>query len=97
MAENDVVVHEPDQSRYVLKRGEQVLGEAVYEPGPRGEFVFTHTEIDEELQERGLGSQLIRGALDHVRTSTSAKVVAKCPFVFKFIQTHDEYQDLTSR
>jgi len=97
MAENDVVAHEPDRSRYVLKRGERVIGETYYETGPRGEFVFTHTEIDEELQERGLGSQLIRGALDAVRTSTDARVVAKCPFVFKFIQTHAEYQDLTSR
>jgi predicted GNAT family acetyltransferase len=97
MAEQDVVVHEPDRSRYVLKRGERVIGETYYETGPRGELVFTHTEIDEELQEKGLGSQLVRGALDDVRASTDAKVVAKCPFTFKFIQTHDEYQDLTSR
>ncbi len=97
MAENDVVVHERDRSRYVLKRGDRVVGETYYEIGPRGELVFTHTEIDEELQERGLGSQLVRGALDDVRTSTDAKVVAKCPFVFKFIQTHTGYQDLTSR
>ncbi len=97
MAENDVVVHEADRSRYVLKRGERVIGETYYETAARGELVFTHTEIDEELQERGLGSQLIRGALDDVRTSTDAKVVAKCPFVYKFIQTHDAYQDLTNR
>ncbi len=97
MAENDVVVHEPDRSRYVLKRGDRIVGETYYETGPRGELVFTHTEIDEELQEGGLGSQLVRGALDDVRTSSDAKVVAKCPFVFKFIQTHPGYQDLTSR
>ncbi len=50
MAENDVVVHEPDRSRYVLKRGDRVVGETYYETGARGELVFTHTEIDEELQ-----------------------------------------------
>ncbi len=97
MAENDVVTHEPDRSRYVLKRGERVIGETYYETGARGELVFTHTEVDKELQEGGLGTKLVRGALDDVRTSTDAKVVAKCPFVFKFIQTHEDYQDLTSR
>jgi predicted GNAT family acetyltransferase len=97
MAESDVVVHDPEGSRYVLKRGDEELGEAVYERGPRGEFVFTHTEIDEEKQEKGLGSRLVRAALDDVRSSTDARVVAKCPFVFRFISEHDEYQDLTSR
>ena len=93
----DIVVHEPDRTRYVLKRGDQVIGSSYYETGPRGELVITHTEIDEELQEKGLGSKLARGMLDDIRTSTDAKVVAKCPFTFRFIQTHDEYQDLTSR
>ena len=97
MAENDVVVHEPENSRYVLKRGDQVLGATFYTPGPHGEIVFTHTEVDQDLQERGLGSQLIRGALDDVRTSTDARVVATCPFVRAFLRLHPEYQDLTKR
>jgi predicted GNAT family acetyltransferase len=97
MAESDVVVHEPARSRYVLRRGDDELGFAAYETGERGEIVFTHTEIDPERQEKGLGSQLVRGALDDVRANSTARVVAKCPFVFKYISTHEEYQDLTSR
>jgi predicted GNAT family acetyltransferase len=97
MAETDVVEHQPERSRYVLKRGDQVIGETYYEIGPRGELVFTHTEVDQELQEKGLGSKLIRAALDDARASTDARIVAKCPFVFKFISTHPEYQDLTER
>ena len=97
MAENDVVVHEPDRSRYVLKRGDRVLGGTYYTHGERGEIVFTHTEVDPELQERGLGTQLIRGALDDVRVSTDAKVVATCPFVRRFLRTHPDYRDLTER
>lgn len=97
MAENDVVVHEPEKSRYSLKRGDEVIGFSAYEMGKRGELVITHTEIDEELQERGLGSKLARGMLDDLRTSTDAKIVAKCPFTYKFIMTHPEYRDLTDR
>lgn len=97
MAETDVVVHEPEKSRYVLKRGDRVIGESTYETGARGELVILHTEIDQELQERGLGSILARGMLDDLRTATDAKIVAKCPFTFKFIATHPEYKDLTDR
>ena len=97
MAENDVVVHEPEQSRYVLKRGSKVIGASFYEMGNRGELVITHTEIDKELQEGGLGSLLARGMLDDLRTSTDAKIVAKCPFTFRYIATHPEYKDLTER
>ena len=97
MADSDLVVHDEAGSRYVLMRGDEELGEAAYEMGARGEIVFTHTEIDEEKQEKGLGSQLVRGALDDVRENSSARVVAKCPFVFRYISEHDEYQDLTSR
>jgi len=35
MAESDVVVHEPDRSRYVLKRGDRVIGETYYDMGAR--------------------------------------------------------------
>jgi predicted GNAT family acetyltransferase len=62
-----------------------------------GGIVFTHTEVDPELQERGLGSMLIRGALDAVRVSTSVRIGATCPFVRRFLKEHPEYQDLTTR
>ncbi len=97
MSEPDLVVHEPDRSRYELKRGDRVIGESYYEMWNRGELVVTHTEIDEELQEKGLGSMLARGMLDDLRTSTDAKIVATCPFTFKFIATHPGYKDLTER
>jgi predicted GNAT family acetyltransferase len=97
MAEGDVVVHDETGSRYVLMRGDEELGEAAYETGERGEIVFTHTEIDEEKQEKGLGSQLVRGALDDVAANSTARVVAKCPFVFRYISEHDEYKPLTQR
>lgn len=97
MAESDVVVHEPERSRYVLKRGDRIIGESYYDHGSRGEIIITHTEIDDSLKERGLGSILARGVLDDLRATTTARIVAKCPFTFRFIATHPEYKDLTER
>jgi uncharacterized protein len=93
----DAVVHDEAGSRFVLKRGDDELGFSEYVTREDGGIVFTHTEVDPELQERGLGSALVRGALDQLRSSTSVRIGATCPFVRRFLAEHPEYQDLTTR
>lgn len=95
--DSDRVEHDPDNSRYVLKRGEEVIGETVYLVREDGTIDFQHTEIDPERQEKGLGSKLVRAALDDVRSGSTARVAATCPFTRHFIETHPEYEDLRTR
>jgi predicted GNAT family acetyltransferase len=42
---------------------------------------------------RGVGSTLIRGALELVRAQ-GLKVVSKCPFVSAYLGKHPEFNDL---
>ena len=58
-----------------------------------GVITFIHTEVPPELGGKGIGSRLIKGALDQVRTS-GLKVIAECPFVKAYIEKHAEYADL---
>ena len=58
-----------------------------------GVITFFHTEVPPELGGKGIGSQLIQGALDQVRAE-GLKVVAQCPFVKAFIGKNPAYQDL---
>jgi uncharacterized protein len=58
-----------------------------------GIITFIHTEVPPELGGKGVGSKLIRGALDQVRAD-GLKVIAQCPFVKAFIEKHAEYADL---
>ena len=60
-------------------------------------IVFIHTEIDPSNRTKGLGSELVRGALNLVRAETDYRVVASCPFTAAFIESHPEYQDLLAR
>jgi Predicted acetyltransferase len=97
MADTDTVVHDRDGSRFVLVRAGQEIGETVYETREDGGIVFVHTEVDPELQERGLGSQLVKGALDQLRAETQVRIGATCPFVRRYLAEHPEYEDLTTR
>ena len=56
-------------------------------------IVFTHTVVPPEIEGRGVGSRLIRGALDAVR-DRGLRVVPQCPFVAAYIERHPEYRDL---
>ena len=82
----------PDRPRYELVEFDDVVGVADYrETGDR--LVFDHTEIARALRGTGRGSQLVRGALDSVRTEGKT-VVPQCWFVAEFIDHHPEYADL---
>lgn len=58
-----------------------------------GVVTFTHTEVPYALRERGIGSQLVKGALDAARAQ-GLKVMPRCSFVNAFLARHPEYQDL---
>jgi len=84
----------PEKNRYEIRDGDRVLGLAAYEV--RGETtVFTHTEVDPDAGEDGLGSTLVRAALDDVR-SKGGSVVPQCPFVRGWIERHEDYADLVA-
>lgn len=56
-------------------------------------ITFIHTEVPKELEGRGIGSKLVRGALEQVR-ARGLKVVPRCPFVKSYIERHPELNGL---
>lgn len=50
-------------------------------------LVFTQTEVDRSYEGKGVGSRLVREALDDVR-SRDLRVVPLCPFVKGWIDRH---------
>ena len=78
-------------SRYELEVDGQ-LAIAEYRLRP-GRISFTHTEVPDALEGRGIGKRLVKAALDDARAQ-GLKVVPICPFVKHYIDTHPEEQDL---
>jgi len=84
----------PEAERYEIRDGEQLLGHADYER--RGDTVlFTHTEVDQDSGRSGVGSTLVRAALDDVRAQ-GGSVVPLCSFVRSWIERHGDYADLVA-
>ena len=89
------VVDAPREQRYEARRGPQLLGFAAYRRTAEL-IVFTHTEIDPNVEGQGIGGTLVRAALEDVRRQQVA-VFPLCPFVREWMSRHPEYDDLDSR
>ena len=56
-------------------------------------IIFKHTEVPAELGGKGVGSRLVKGALDQVRAE-GLQAIAQCPFVQAWIGKNPAYADL---
>ncbi len=98
MPGDDVAVADrPERRRYELGLDGELVGFLTYRvDAGAGVITHRHTEIDPAYGGRGLGSQLVRFALDDARARGLA-VRPQCPFVGAFIDRHPEYADLLAR
>ena len=92
VAESVQIFDNPAEERYEAQVHGAVAGRAYYESAP-GRIVFLHTEVDPAYEGRGIGSLLAKDALDDAR-SKGLRVVARCPFIARYIREHPEYEDL---
>jgi len=83
----DQVVNNPEAYRFEVVSGAQI-SKLEYRLG-RSTIALVHTEVPEELQGQGIGSSLIKGALEHAREK-DLKVLPYCPFVAAYISRHEE-------
>jgi predicted GNAT family acetyltransferase len=88
---NNAVSNNPAHHRYEFAVNGHIA--ATYYQIADGVITFVHTEVPPELGGKGIGSILIKGALDQVRAA-GLKVIAQCPFVKAYIDKHPDYADL---
>ena len=88
------VINNRNQHRYEFAADGHVAT-TNYELGD-GVITFVHTEVPPELGGKGIGSKLVKGALDQVRAD-GFKVVAQCEFVKGYIDKHPEYGDILKK
>ena len=93
MPSDEVTVSDrPDRGRYELELDGELVGVLTYGLDG-GVITHRHTEIQPARGRRGLGSELVRFALDDAR-ARGLTVRPQCPFVGAFIDRHPQYRDL---
>lgn len=61
-----------------------------------GEIYLTHTEVPVALEGKGIGSQLIKKALEDIKAQ-GLRLVPLCPFVAGYIQKNPEWRTIVMR
>lgn len=82
----------PERHRFEIDLGDGTFAIAEYTLRP-GKIMFTHTEVPEAHEGKGIGTTLMRFALDAAR-ERGLKVIPICPFFAAYMQKHAEVQDL---
>jgi uncharacterized protein len=82
----------PTESRYELLIDDEVRGSISYR-AEQNTVTLVHTEVDSELEGRGLGSRLVHDALEDIR-ARGLSLFPVCPFVRSYLARHPEYMDL---
>lgn len=90
--ENVHIWDDTEDHRYRIEVDGHRAGMAVYHLRG-GKHFFVHTEVDDEFSGRGLGTQLVKYALDDV-SAKGGKLVPLCPLFAAYIKRHPEYDDL---
>ena len=83
----------PATSRFEMRSGDST---AFVEYGRAGDrIVLVHTQAPEALSGKGVGSKLVRRALDALQAE-GLKVVPRCDFVAAYIERHPEYRAMVA-
>lgn len=82
----------PADSRFEITVEGELAGYVDYRRDGQ-EYALPHTRVFTQFEGRGIGGQLIAGALSEI-SSRGGTVLPYCPFVPKVIRDNPEYLDL---
>lgn len=91
--ENHTLHINETKSQFEFQIGNQT---ALIEFAIEGDKIYlTHTEVPESLSGKGIGSELVRQTLLHVKKQ-NLTVMPLCSFVAQYIDNHPEWHSLLS-
>ena len=79
--------------RLYVEEDNNSVAEMVYHFIDKSTFVITHTEVDESLEGKGIGRQLLDAAVEYARKN-SLIIEATCTFAKKVLDRSPEFADV---
>lgn len=84
-----------DKGRFYIEENGKQLALMTYRKSGAGKITIDHTEVDDSLQGKGIGKDLVETGVKFAREN-NLKIVASCPFAKKVIDETPEFQDVLS-
>jgi predicted GNAT family acetyltransferase len=87
-----VITDAPSRERYEAHLDGELAGVLEYKVA-RGRIALIHTEVLPVHEGRGVGSALVRFALDDARRR-ELRVIPTCPYVQNYLKRHPQAEDV---
>jgi predicted GNAT family acetyltransferase len=90
-----LIQHKEGQNRSVffIEDDGDVVAEIVYAKGGDGLIIIEHTEVDERLQGKNIGFELVHKTVDYAR-SHGLKISPVCPFAKAVFDKKPDFRDV---
>ncbi len=91
-----MIIQQEDNGKkgsFYTEEGGKRLAEMTYVWAGDNAFIVDHTEVDELLEGKGAGKQLVRRAVEFAREK-GLKLIPLCPFTKAVIDKTPAYQDV---
>ncbi len=72
------------------------IAEMTYSREGTRKIVIDHTEVDESLQNQGIGESLVEEAVKWARKN-NLLIKPTCPFVKNILESSEDYEDVLTR
>lgn len=87
------IVQNTDTSQFELKLDANSTAIVEYQIAGKN-IIFTHTEVPQKYEGKGIASRLARHVLDYA-VAEGFKIQALCPYIAMYVARHPEYQEHT--
>ncbi len=78
---------------FYIEQDSSTIAEMAYTWKDQSTIIITHTEVDESLEGKGIGKQLVEKGVEFAR-KRNIKVIPQCPFAKKVIDRTPKFQDV---
>jgi uncharacterized protein len=90
---SETMIHDAEAKRFRIPLADGAEAYLEYTTPAEGTFDLRHTVVPAQARGEGLGTDLIRQTLDHIR-DRGQRIVPTCTFVRAFLADHPEYREL---
>lgn len=92
-----IIQHEEGDTKgsFYIEDGDSRVAELTYSKRGSHKIIIDHTEVTEQLREKGVGKQLVMAAVEYAREN-DLKILPLCSFTKSVFEKVDEIRDVLS-